>query len=173
MKEQPKLKRIGFVSRLHSYRGELSCVIENGDVGDYENEKFLFLEIDGFHVPFLVQSYRDKNGMAIVKFEDVDDEEKAKRFVKKEIYAEDSGEKETEEITWEDLQGFEAIDEAHGSLGKIEKVEEYPQQFIATCRVNGKEVLIPLSDEIISGIDDEKKIVYLDLPEGLLNIYME
>jgi len=33
--------------------------------------------------------------------------------------------------------------------------------------------LIPLSDEIITSIDEEKRELYLDCPTGLIEIYLE
>ena len=37
----------------------------------------------------------------------------------------------------------------------------------------GKEVLIPIQDGIISRVDKAAKKVYCQLPEGLLDIYLE
>jgi 16S rRNA processing protein RimM len=171
-KNKPALRKIGFISKLHGFKGELMCIIEEGDAEDYRDEKFLFLKIDGYDVPYHVEDFKNKNGNAIVKFEDVNDTEKAKSFLKKDVFTELNQEIKEEEFTFENILGFELRDETFGSLGNIEKLEEYPQQVIATCTVNKKEVLIPLSDEIISSIDEEKKIVFVDLPPGLIEIYL-
>jgi 16S rRNA processing protein RimM len=37
----------------------------------------------------------------------------------------------------------------------------------------GKEVLIPIQDQIILKVDKAAKKVYCQLPEGLLEIYLE
>jgi 16S rRNA processing protein RimM len=36
-----------------------------------------------------------------------------------------------------------------------------------------KEVLIPLIDEIVPKVDKKEKIVFTQLPEGLLEVYLE
>jgi ribosomal 30S subunit maturation factor RimM len=38
---------------------------------------------------------------------------------------------------------------------------------------DGKEVLIPLKDEIITHVDIDRKKVTVQLPEGLMDIYNE
>ncbi|MFS2190433.1 PRC-barrel domain-containing protein, partial [Mucilaginibacter sp. Mucisp84] len=81
--------------------------------------------------------------------------------------------KKKNEFTLNDVEGFIAIDETHGELGEILSVQEYPQQLIATVQYKNKEVLFPLNLEIIKGIDVEGGEIYIDLPEGLLDIYLE
>ena len=81
--------------------------------------------------------------------------------------------KKKAEFTLNDVEGFIAIDETHGELGEIISVQEYPQQLIATVQYKNKEVLFPLNLEIIKGIDVEGGEIYIDLPEGLLDIYLE
>ena len=66
-----------------------------------------------------------------------------------------------------------AIDETFGELNIIEEVNEFPMQFIAKCTINNKEVLFPLNDEIVTEIDEDKKIIYLDLPIGLVEMYLD
>ena len=78
-----------------------------------------------------------------------------------------------EEFTLFDLVGFTAIDEYEGELGEVIDVQEYPQQIIATVNFKGAEVLFPLNEEIIVGIDVVKEILNVDLPEGLLDIYLD
>jgi len=35
-----------------------------------------------------------------------------------------------------------------------------------------KEVLFPLNDQFVTSIDKKSKIIHVDLPEGLLDIYL-
>ena len=36
-----------------------------------------------------------------------------------------------------------------------------------------KEIIIPLNDHTFNKIEKEKKLLYLDIPEGLLGIYLD
>jgi len=96
-------------------------------------------------------------------------------LVKKDIYLPNKvkPKKKKEEFTLKDVKGFIAVDETHGELGEILDVIEYPQQLIASVNFKNKEVLFPLNVEIIKGIDVEGGEIYIDLPDGLLDVYLE
>jgi 16S rRNA processing protein RimM len=171
-KKKPGLTKIGFINKLQGYKGEVHCIIERGAVEDYESEEFLFVMMDGIAVPWEVEEMKEKRGAAIIKFENVNDEEYAKRLIDAEVFVE-RGKKEMAEQNWEDLTGYEVIDKTQGSLGVIKAIEEYPQQLIATLMIKEKEVLIPLNEDFLEQVDDEEKKIFLNLPEGLINLYLE
>ena len=172
-KANPHLTKIGFINKLQGYKGEVHCIIERGYIEDYEDEKFLFVKLDGIAVPFAVEEIKDKRGAAVIKFEDVNDEEYAKRFIDAEVFIEKRSKKDVQEPNWENLAGYEVIDKAHGSLGIIKTMEEYPQQLIATVMIKEKEVLIPLNEDFLESVNDEEKKIFLKLPEGLIDLYLE
>ena len=137
-------------------------------------QKFLFVIIDGLPVPFCVQEMELRGEEEIiVKFEDVDSEIEARKLSQKKLFAEKIRATKKEDIvSWNDLTGFTIIDSTDGDLGIITEVIEYPMQMIAKCIVKEKEVMFPLNDDIVTDIDENKKVVYVDLPEGLLEMYM-
>ena len=65
---------------------------------------------------------------------------------------------------------YQIHDHQTDSIYKIDRVEEYPQQMMAVIQLKEKEILIPLSDQLISSIDKETKMIHMDLPEGLLEL---
>jgi 16S rRNA processing protein RimM len=172
-KVNPKLTKIGFINKLQGYKGEVHCIIERGYVENYVDEEFLFVMLDGIAVPWAVEEIKDKRGAAVIKFENVNNEEYAKRFIDAEVFVEKRTKKDIEEPSWENLTGYEVIDKAYGSLGVIKSIEEYPQQLIAAIIIKEKEVLIPLTEDFLERVDDSEKKVYLNLPEGLIDLYLE
>ena len=56
--------------------------------------------------------------------------------------------------------------------GEIIAVNEYPQQFIATVLYKKTEIMFPLNEDIIVEIDDEEETILVNLPEGLLDVYL-
>ncbi|RFM29634.1 ribosome maturation factor RimM [Deminuibacter soli] len=58
-------------------------------------------------------------------------------------------------------------------VGKVNEVIEQPHQTLLQVNLNGKEALLPLHDETLDRIDRDKFEVFLNLPEGLLDIYRE
>jgi len=167
-----ELFRVGFISRLHGYKGEMLCAADNPDTTLLSSGKFLFVLFDGLPVPFEITSIRNASGDLLIKLAGVENETLARRFVQKEIFMDAIDEEEESEFSYRDLKGFTAIDNKAGSLGKIESVDEYPMQWIARCRVNNNEVLIPLNENTIVKILKRKKEIRLDLPDGLLDVYL-
>ena len=166
-----ELEYIGFVRKMGGFHGQLMLAIETGAEEDYEEVKFFFLELEGLPVPFAVEEITMKRQDFIVKFEDVNDDKAAKELLTKKVFVERHHMAETDvESSWIDVIGYVAVDSIAGNLGVIEGIEEYPQQWLARCIVKGKEVLIPLNEDTVTEIDDEQKTVYLDLPEGLLDL---
>ncbi len=167
--------RIGSILKPKGLKGELNIYT---DFDGLEDIKFdaVFIEIAGKLVPYFVSSikYLQKNAGYLV-LEDVDTIEKAAPLAKKDLYLPNKlkPKKKKEEFTLLDLKGFMAIDETHGELGIITEVNEYPQQILASVQYQNKEVLFPLNEAIIKGIDLEGNELYVDLPEGLLDIYLE
>jgi len=169
--ENFQLKKIGFISKLNGYKGEL--VLASGD-DDFLEEKFLFMKIDGIDIPFAVENIFEKGGNVIVKFEDVDNEEQAVMFMNQEVFMEQKRKKKSRGVeSILDLVGFHLLDSASGDLGPIIRIDEFPHQQIAVCIVNGKEILIPLNDDFIDEIDDENKQIKVTLPDGLVDIYLQ
>ena len=167
--------RIGSILKPKGLKGELHIYV---DFDGIEAVKFntVFIETAGKLVPYFVASikYLQKNA-AYLFLEDVDTIEKAATLAKKDIYLPNKlkPKKKEAEFTLFDLVGFTAIDDYEGELGKITDVQEYPQQILATVTYKNCEVLFPLNEEIIKGIDVVRESVRVDLPEGLLDIYLD
>ena len=169
------LVNIGFISKPHGFNGDLTFAINYGDAEGYEKVKFFFIELEGKPVPFNVEEIKIHRSDLVAKLEDVNTEADAKKLTGKKIYLEESDANMLphDEINWNSLIGYSVIEKKFGSLGQLNGIEEYPQQIIAHCIVKGKEVLFPLNEDFILKIDAKKKELYLNLPEGLLDVYLE
>ncbi|MET3977883.1 16S rRNA processing protein RimM [Mucilaginibacter sp. UYP25] len=166
--------RLGSILKTKGLKGEMQVYIDFEDAEDIKI-KSLFIDIAGKLVPYFVSSIKFlQKSQAYLNLEDVDTIEKAAMLVKKDIYLPNKvkPKKKKEEFTLKDVKGFIAVDETHGELGEILDVVEYPQQLIASVNYKNKEVLFPLNVDIIKGIDIESGEVYIDLPEGLLDVYL-
>jgi 16S rRNA processing protein RimM len=167
--------RIGTILKTKGLKGEVQMYV---DFDGLEAIKYsgVFIEIAGKLVPYFIASIKyPQPGVATIYLEDVDTIEKASILTKKDVYLPNKlkPKKKKDEFTLKDVKGFIAIDETHGEIGEITDILEYPQQVIASVRYNNREVLFPLNEAIITGINAEDGELYIDLPEGLLDIYME
>lgn len=167
--------RIGAIIKTKGLKGELQLYVDFENLDAIEISA-LFIDMAGKLVPYFVESIKyHHNNTAYLFLEDIDTNEKASKLVKKDVYLSNKlkPKKKKSDFTLKDLVGFTAIDEDEGQLGKITSIQELPQQLIATVTYKNCEVLFPLNEEIIKGIDVVKEIVRIDLPEGLLDIYLD
>lgn len=125
-------------------------------------------------VPYFVDTIKlQKNSTAYLNLEDVDHIDKAQVIVKKKVYLPNDKmpERDPDDFRYTDLIGYLVIDENEGELGEITQVQELPQQFMASVDFNGQELLFPLNDDLILGIDAEEQVLEVELPEGLVDLY--
>lgn len=124
-------------------------------------------------IPWFVQSTKIKNEEEIyIKVEGVDVREQAIKLTQKEVWLpEPDFKKFSAKTSPINLLGYEIIDEEK-SLGKILEVIEQPHQLLCRIEIEGKEVLIPLHEDTIKKIDRKKGQVIVELPPGLLEIYL-
>ncbi len=165
---------IGYITKTKGLKGEVQLFFEY-DEPDLLDLDVVFAEINGKMVPFFVSSCKlQTNNTGNFYFDDIDHIDKAQALVKKKIYLPltKMPDRSDEEFHYNDLKGFTVTDETQGELGEIIEVNEYPQQFVATVLFKGTEVLFPLNDDMIVEIDEDEETLLVDLPEGLLDIYL-
>ncbi|MVN20235.1 ribosome maturation factor RimM [Mucilaginibacter arboris] len=166
---------LGAVTKTRGLKGELQLFIA---FDEPEKLKFntLFIELAGKLVPYFVTFFKlPQKNMAYLQLEDVDTVEKAALLVKKAIYLPNKvkPKKKKSEFGLKDLLNFIAVDVNEGELGEIIEINQFPQQLIATVSYKNQEVLFPLNESIIKSIDVVKGVVLVDLPEGLLDVYLD
>lgn len=165
---------IGYFTKTKGLKGELQLYFEFDAYEDLELD-VVFADVNGKMVPFFVEKHKlYPNNTGLFYFEDLDHIDKAQALVKKKVYMPLSKmpERDEADFTYEDLVGFTVTDETHGELGEILEVNEYPQQFVATVLYKEKEILFPLNEDMIVEIDEDEKTLLVDLPEGLLDLYL-
>jgi 16S rRNA processing protein RimM len=72
-----------------------------------------------------------------------------------------------------EVSGFMVIDDVHGILGMISKVLELPNNPLFSIDHDGKEILIPIADEIIKKVDRRSRTIHIKAPEGLVDLYLQ
>lgn len=166
---------LGKFIKTHGLNGELVLAIEN-DFPERYSEEPIFVDIDGGLVPFFIDEdgiYARNNTSYRIKMEDVDSEHTALRFINCEVYLpkELFSEEEMEGIAG--IEGYTVVVEGRGEIGVIESLADYSGNIVITVLVDGNEVMIPLAEEYITGVDYDAQIISLDLPEGLIDLYLE
>ncbi|MBR4119863.1 MAG: 16S rRNA processing protein RimM [Bacteroidales bacterium] len=163
--------KIGKVTKTHGVSGELSCTFINDIFGE-DDAPYLVADIDGIFVPFFIEEYRFKSDVtALIKFEDIDDTDSARLLLGRELFFPVKYITESEPLNYgEGILGYKIY--STGKLvGIIEGVDDSTQNILFSVKTeSGEELLIPAVDDFVENIDDEKKEIQMNLPEGLLDI---
>lgn len=167
--------RLGSISRLHSFKGEVAIYLDVDDPYEYENLESVFVEYDNKLIPFFLERISVRsNGHAVVKFLDIETERQAKTLLKCGLYLplSDLPDLEGKEFYFHEIQGFRVIDETHGEIGTVIQVMDVPNNPLIAIDSNGNEILLPKKDEFILKIDRDKKELFVRSPEGLIDMYL-
>jgi 16S rRNA processing protein RimM len=173
MIEKEKCTKVGYIQKTHGIKGEVSLSLNEGFFAEDLKSEFLLFDIDNGLVPFYVESLRVKGSKTLfVKLESVEDEPRAKELCGTEVYLENENLVEQEELPTGAYVGFQVIDQKKGDIGTITGLQEISNNplFILDCE--GTEVMFPINPDFILGVDEEEKIMEVDLPEGLIDLYL-
>ena len=163
---------IGQVTKPHGVNGEMSFSFSS-DVFDSEDIPYFIFEMQGILVPFFLDEYRFKsNSTGLLKLDGISSDEKAREFSGLTIYLPKKylDKVEDAEIELDYFAGFTLIDAEKGNLGVISEVDQTTDNVLFVIPTKNDELLIPAGEEYIEEIDHDKKVIYVRLPEGLLDL---
>lgn len=165
---------LGKVVKLHGYEGKVSIYLDTDEPREYDDIEMIFINIGGNLVPFFINEISILNNKAIIDFMDVNDVERAEGLINKEIYLPVSMLPELggNKFYYHEVKNMMVIDDNFGELGHICNVLEYPNQAVLQVFHDNKEVLIPISDDIILNVDRKQNRMTIKAPDGLLDIYI-
>ncbi|MEE4255872.1 MAG: ribosome maturation factor RimM [Bacteroidales bacterium] len=167
--------QLGRVIKVHGYRGELVVLLETDKPEDYAKLETIFLNIDDSLVPFWIRSIRINDNLAIISLDDITEKESAIRLLKKEVFLpiQELHELEGNDFYFHEIIGFSVVDKKYGDIGMVEDILERPEQELIRILKDNKEILIPLTDDMIRKVDRKKKTLHIITPDGLIDLYLE
>jgi 16S rRNA processing protein RimM len=166
--------KIGKIVAIHGLKGEVLLKHELNKKTSLKGLTALFTEErKNSFLPWFIETTSIKSEEEIyLKLEGIDTREAAGKLTQKEIWLPETDFKKfAAKSAPASLLGYTIIN-GKESLGEILEVIEQPHQLLCRLLINKKEVLIPLHEEFLQRIDHKKKQVSVQLPEGLLDIYL-
>lgn len=166
---------LGKILKTHGNRGQVQVHLDVDDPEAYNGLESVYLDLHGERIPFFVLSVELKhNRKAIVHFQDFNTLEDAESLQGLEMYLPVTNLPvlKGNQFYYHEITGFKVIDQTHGNIGVVEDILELPHQSLFQVRHGDKEILIPIVDEIIQKVDRKKKILMIDAPAGLIEIYL-
>ncbi|MDO5759793.1 MAG: ribosome maturation factor RimM [Bacteroidota bacterium] len=164
---------LGRVAKPFSYKGELVLFFDVDDPSEYLNLKFVYIEINKRLIKYNIESIRPHANKMVVRFEDVTIEE-SNILVGKDLYLplDMLPKLEGNKFYFHEVIGFEVIDEEKGDIGTIKEIFDNMTQPIMSIDHKGKEILIPIIDEVVKEVDKQHKTIKIKAPQGLIDIYL-
>jgi len=166
---------LGYIAKTHGLDGKVQAFfnVENPDYYSEINAFFLFE--GGDYVPYFIDEISAVGDKKFhIRIEDVVNKSDAEAFKGAKLFlpVDLLPELDEGEQYLHDSIGFSVVDATHGLVGELESYVDAGPQLIMLVDANGKEVMIPVHDDIVKATDYENKIVQVDLPNGLLDLYL-
>ncbi|MCQ6557943.1 ribosome maturation factor RimM [Paenibacillus mendelii] len=166
--------KVGKVVNTHGIRGELKVVSQT----DFPEERFvagntLLMENEELkqQLEVEVQSAREHKNMYILKlkgFDNINDVEKYKGWMLK-VSKDNRVELDEGEYYYFEIIGCRVVTDEGAELGTITEILSPGANDVWVVEAKkGKQVLIPVIDEVVLHVDVEEKMVTVRLMEGLI-----
>jgi 16S rRNA processing protein RimM len=165
--------QLGIIQRPHGLKGEVAVFLDVDDPSGYTALESVFVDQDGQLIPFFIEELQIGSQKNIFKFEEVDSYEDAAELSGLDLYLPLSALPPLEGNTfyYHEIVGFTLVDKESGPVGVIREVISGMQDLLVVDRQE-IEILVPLHDELIDRVDREQQELHMQLPEGLLDVYL-
>ena len=166
---------LGKIVKKYSFKGELLAKLDTDEPDLYDNLDAIFIDLRGNLVPFFIESSQlHKSDLLRLKFEDVDTEADADALIKTELYLplDLLPKLDGDKFYFHEVIGFKIKDKNFGDVGILKGINDSTAQALFEVDKDGVEILIPMNDEFIVKVDRKNKIIEVNTPEGLIDLYI-
>jgi 16S rRNA processing protein RimM len=167
---------LGKIVSKYSFKGEILVKLDTDDPELYQNLESVFVSLGSNLVPFFIDRCRlHKSDLLRIDFEEVKTESDADRIMGSALYLplnmlpKLTGDK----FYFHEVIGFTMMDAVHGNIGTIQSVNDSTAQALFEVQKGDKQLLIPITDQIITKVDRENKTISVATPEGLVALYLD
>lgn len=169
-----KYFQIGKIVATFGVKGEVVLRHELGKKTSLKGLKVIFFEMQPQRfLPYFPESTRIKqDNEVLLKLEGIDSREQAQPLLQKSVWLTEADfQHYTAKKAVIAILGYQMM-AGEQPLGEILEVIEQPMQVLCRLEIASKEVFIPLNEATLLQINHRKKQVHVNLPEGLLEVYM-
>lgn len=180
MISENELIEIGQFVKPHGIKGEI--LAELYQPIEFDAIKFVIVSIDGIFVPFFVDAFRMRSSQSVLLMIDgISSELDAKTLANKKIYIK-KDQFPSNDLIDEDDEGRVYISEFVGyellsgneRIGEIIDIDDATENILFIVSPLNKNInsniFVPIVDELIDTIDTDNKRIFMNLPEGLIDL---
>ncbi len=147
----------------------------NKEITNLRKTESVFILLQGNLIPFFIGRIESRgSNQYLVSFLDVHSGEEADPLLGASVFLPNSmrpRKRQSKQYDL-DLEGFRVIDRNFGYIGTVSGVLELPMQELLEVNHQGKQILVPLVEDIVEELDGHSKTIYIRAPEGLIEIYL-
>ena len=169
------LHKIAQVLKSNGTDGELVLGFRDIAPEDISIEEPVFICFDGLPVPFFIELFQKKGqAKAVVKLTDIESSEDAREVTGQSVYADCESLGIEDEDDFSMLEGWTLLDEGGTAVGQITGYMDIPGNPCLEVRTGQEagdgagEIIIPLHEDLVLSIDEEKRELTMSIPAGLL-----
>lgn len=171
---QDECFQLGKITKPFGFKGQVVFFLDVDCPTDYEGLDAVFVETKSGLVPYFIKEFNINGNKAVVTFEELTADEAhslvgCRLFLPLEMLPKLTGNK----FYFHEVIGWHVVDAEKGDIGTIESVMENPAQPLFQIMKNGVEILIPIIDPVIKKVDRKEKIMYIEAPNGLIDLYLQ
>lgn len=161
-----EISAIGHLGKPHGISGEINASLDI-DTADIGALSCVVLDVDSIFVPFFIAGARGKGATGVIlKIDGIDTDTQARELGGKTVFALRSEiDEELDEDSPEALIGYRICDRDGNEIGQVADIDDTTANLLF---VLGNGLLIPVAEELITGIDRDARIINMQLPEGLI-----
>lgn len=165
---------LGYIVKPHGTKGEVQVVLDVDNPEEYFEMESVFVAFGDDLVPFFIDRSRPSGRGLVIKFTEIDSIEQADELRHKTLYLPLAALPPLDEgqFYYHEIINFAVHDQKLGELGTVKEVFLKGNQDLIVMLYKGVEVLIPVSDEIVCKADMARQVVEVNLPDGLLDVYL-
>jgi 16S rRNA processing protein RimM len=167
---------LGKITKPFSFKGEVVLWMDVDDSSPYLDVQTLWIPQQNMLVPYAVEQLKPNKDRFVVRLADVTTEAQAKSLAGKDVWLPLTEMAPLPEgrFYFHEVQGWVAIDRATGQeVGTIlHVIDQGAYPMLEVDFGEGATGFIPLPDHVEVGVERESQTLILDLPEGLLDVYL-
>jgi 16S rRNA processing protein RimM len=163
---------LGKIVKMHGFDGTVIVRTDNKFSGRIKESEPVFLIVEGKPVPFFIASAEQtRPGSLLIKFDGYNTPDSVKEFTGCEITIPVEPDSSPVLPDNEDLTGFLLFSSEGEEIGTVTGLISNPGQYLLRIAGNNNtELLIPLHEDLIVGIDPASKFIRMIIPDGLTEI---
>lgn len=162
---------VGKIVGTHGLRGDLKVHLHSGDPDILLSTDQVILHLpSGEQLTAVPVRQTVHKGQVLLRLEGFETLNQVEQMVGgKVLLSEDQlPELEEDEFYWAQLKGLQVVDQQHGSIGKLHQMFTTAAHDTYVVTGDCGEIMIPAVAQFILEIDLEKRIMNVDLPDGLI-----